>query len=305
MRHEQKHKNSNKRPKTKNAKTGENRMHDKEEYIDRFRTEINLKGYSKNTLDSYIYTIQRFMNFTKKTPEETTEEDIKKYLVYLQQGTGATGTTIHRHLNAIRSFFRINNSSAAENIDLPKIAKKLPEFLSVEETKKLLSSIENLRDRSIIQLLYACGIRVSELVNLNRENIEENAIKIIRGKGSKDRIVYADEGTLKRIKAYLKTRNDMEKALFINTKKDRLTQRSVQRIVKHYADVSGMTKNVTPHTLRHSFATHLLQNDADIMIIKELLGHSNLSTTQIYMHVTNKRKESVYNRAHPLSSKKN
>ncbi|NOQ37246.1 tyrosine-type recombinase/integrase [archaeon] len=279
-------------------------MHDNEEYIDRFRTEINLKGYSKNTLDSYIYTIQRFMKFTKKTPEETTEEDIKRYLVYLQQGTGATGTTIHRHLNAIRSFLRINNSSAAENIDLPKIAKKLPEFLSVEETKKLLSSIENLRDRSIIQLLYACGIRVSELVNLNRENIEENAIKIIRGKGSKDRIVYADKGTLKRIKAYLKTRSDTEKALFVNTKKERLTQRSVQRIVKHYADISGMTKNVTPHTLRHSFATHLLQNDADIMIIKELLGHSNLATTQIYMHVTNKRKESIYNRAHPLSSEK-
>ena len=280
----------------------DDRIEEKKDYIDNFKTEINLRGYSKNTLDSYIYTIQCFMDFTKKTPKDMTEDDIKRYLVYLQQGKGATSTTIHRHLNAIRSFLRISKSNAAENIKLPKISKKLPEFLSVEETKRLLSSIENVRDRSIIQLLYACGIRVSELVNLNKENIESNAVKIIRGKGSKDRIVYADDGTLKRIKSYLKTRNDTEKALFTNSKKERITQRSVQRMVKHYADKSGMTKNVTPHTLRHSFATHLLQNDADIMIIKELLGHSNLSTTQIYMHVTNKRKESVYNKAHPLSS---
>lgn len=276
----------------------------KPDYFENFKTEIKLRGYSSNTLENYVYTIDNFLKFTKKTPQDITEIDIKNYLVYLQQGKNATNTTIHRHLNAIKSFFRINNNTTADNIKLPKIAKKLPEFLSIEETQKLLTSIGNTRDRTIIQLLYACGMRVSELVNVNKENIEGNNIKIISGKGSKDRIVYADEGTLKKIKNYLRTRNDTNPALFINTKKQRLTQRSIQRIVKQYSERCGITKTVTPHTLRHSFATHLLQNDADIMIIKELLGHSNLATTQIYMHVTNKRKESIYNKAHPLSSKK-
>lgn len=275
-----------------------------QDYLENFKREIKLRGYSDNTLENYIYTIENFLKFIQKHPKEISETDIKNYLVYLQQGKNATNSTIHRHLNAIKSFFRINNNTVADNIKLPKIAKKLPGFLSIEETQKLLTSIENIRDRTIIQLLYACGMRVSELVNLNKENIEGNNIKIIQGKGSKDRIIYADEGTLKKIKNYLKTRNDSNPALFINQKKERLTQRSIQRIVKHYSEKCGITKTVTPHTLRHSFATHLLQNDADIMIIKELLGHSNLATTQIYMHVTDKRKENVYKNAHPLSSKK-
>ncbi|MBW6462187.1 MAG: tyrosine-type recombinase/integrase [DPANN group archaeon] len=276
----------------------------KPNYFENFKTEIKLRGYSHNTLESYVYTIDNFLKFTKKSPQDITETDIKNYLVYLQQGKNATNTTIHRHLNAIKSFFRITKNIVADNIKLPKVSQKLPGFLTIEETQKLLTSIENLRDRAIIQLLYACGMRVSELVDMNRENIEGNNIKIIDGKGSKDRIVYADEGTLKKIKNYLRTRNDNNPAIFINLKKERLTQRSIQRIVKYYSEQCGITKTVTPHTLRHSFATHLLQNDADIMIIKELLGHSNLATTQIYMHVTNKRKENIYTKAHPLSTKK-
>lgn len=277
---------------------------DKTDYFENFRTEINIRGYSKNTLKNYIYTINSFFSFTNKTPAEITETDIKNYLIHLKQGKNAENTTIHRHLNAIKNFFKTNKNNVADNIKLPKTSKKLPRFLTIEETQKLLSSTENPRNRAIIQLLYACGIRVSELINLDKGNIENSNIKIIDGKGAKDRVVYIDEGTRKRINTYLKTRTDNNEALFINTKKERLTQRSVQRIVKHHAEKSRIKKDVTPHTLRHSFATHLLQNDADIMIIKELLGHANLSTTQIYIHVTDKRKESIYKKAHPLSSKK-
>ncbi|MCK5593962.1 MAG: tyrosine-type recombinase/integrase [Candidatus Aenigmarchaeota archaeon] len=267
----------------------------KPDYFENFKTEIKLRGYSSNTLENYVYTIDNFLKFTKKTPQDITEIDIKNYLVYLQQGKNATNTTIHRHLNAIKSFFRINNNTTADNIKLPKIAKKLPEFLSIEETQKLLTSIGNTRDRTIIQLLYACGMRVSELVNVNKENIEGNNIKIISGKGSKDRIVYADEGTLKKIKNYLRTRNDTNPALFINTKKQRLTQRSIQRIVKQYSERCGITKTVTPHTLRHSFATHLLEAGTDLRKIQVLLGHSNISTTMIYTHISKEQIKSVKN----------
>ncbi len=278
-------------------------MDKKSDYVENFKAEINLRGYSKNTLKNYTYTIEKFLDFINKDPKEIEESDIKRYLIHIQQGNNATNRTIHRHLNAIKTFFKINKSRVAEEIKLPKTSKRLPKFLTIEDIERLLGSIKNKRDKAIIQILYACGIRISELVNLNREDIEGNNINILNGKGAKDRVVYIDEGTLQKTKTYLKTRKDDNPALFTNNKKERLTQRSIQRLVKQYAIDAGIKKEVTPHKLRHSFATHLLQNDADIMVIKELLGHSNLSTTQIYMHVTSKRKESVYNKAHPLASK--
>jgi integrase/recombinase XerD len=149
-------------------------------------------------------------------------------------------------------------------------------------------------------LLHASGLRVSELVNLNRDSIEENRIHVESGKGKKDRVAYLDNGILDLLQVYLSGRTDEDPALFVNRKDTRLTDRYVEMLVKKYAKRAGIKKKVTPHTLRHTFATHLLENGANIMVIKDLLGHASLSTTQIYTHVTDEHKKEIYERSHPL-----
>jgi len=229
-------------------------------------------------------------------------DDIKAYLFYLQREKGNNLKSIHRHLNAIKTFYRTNELNTAENIKLPKLTKDFPIYLKIGEIKKLISSADNIRDKTIIQLLYASGLRVSELAALNIDSIDENTVKVIRGKGGKDRITYIDPSTMKLIKEYITTRNDKENALFINKYQKRISVRSIERIIKKYGIKTGINKKITPHTLRHSFATHLLQNKANIVVIKDLLGHSNLTTTQIYTNLTDDYREDIYNKSYPLKN---
>ncbi|HOM96077.1 MAG: tyrosine-type recombinase/integrase [Candidatus Methanofastidiosa archaeon] len=269
--------------------------------IEDYLMELELRGQSKNTIRNYSYTISNFLEFTDKSPENINEQDIKRYMIYLKNQKNATNRTIHRHLNALRSFFRYQNIDIADKVQLPKLSKPLPKFLTREEIKILLEKTDRLRDKCLIRLLYSTGLRVSELVNLNKNDIKTESIHVISGKGAKDRIVFVDPGTQEMINHYISERNDDNEALFLSTHGDRISARTIQWLIKNYSKKAGIEKKVTPHVLRHSFATHMLEGDADIVVIKELLGHSNLATTQIYTHITDERRKKVYDKAHPLS----
>ncbi|RLF93081.1 recombinase XerC [Thermococci archaeon] len=271
--------------------------------VEDFVMDMSLMGYSENTIKNYKNTVENFFKYINKEYKKVKDEDIKKYMFNLQKEKNLSLKSLYRHLSAIKCFYSTKKMKTADSIKLPKISKNLPVFLNYGEIKALLNSSENLRDRVIMQLLYATGLRVSELCNLNIKDIEEDKIFVHLGKGAKDRVVFIDENTRKLVNKYIKTRKKNGEALIINKDGERISQRSIQSIIKKYAKKAKINKKITPHTLRHTFATHLLQNDADIVVIKDLLGHSNLSTTQIYTHVTNKYKEEVYKKSHPLSKK--
>ena len=192
--------------------------------------------------------------------------------------------------------------NTADKIKLPKLTKDLPVFLNYGEMKRLIEAADSLRDRLIVQMLYASGLRVSELVSLNVDSIEDNRIKVIQGKGGKDRITYIDQSTLELLNKYISSRKIENNALFLNKYGKRINMRSIERLINKLANKADINKKVTPHTLRHSFATHMLQNKANIVVIKDLLGHSNLSTTQIYTNLTDEYKENIYKNSHPLKN---
>ncbi len=203
-----------------------------------------------------------------------------------------------------------------EHIELPKTSRKQVTFLQPEEIERLISIIDTskevgLRDKAIVELLLSSGLRVSELVSLNRDHINTRRREFtVRGKGQKDRPVFVSEQAAKDVGDYLNARKDSLPALFISYSKNtsessnnsgdfrRLTSRSVQRIVSHYAKLAGITKHVSPHTMRHSFATDLLINGADLRSVQSLLGHSNIATTQIYTHVTDRHLKEIHSRFH-------
>ncbi|MBU7027518.1 MAG: tyrosine-type recombinase/integrase [Theionarchaea archaeon] len=271
------------------------------EAVQSFITDLALRGYSKHTIKAYRITIERALQFCSKNFKKVTTQDLKGFLLFLQREKECSLRTIHRHINALRTFYRLYEMDTADKIQLPKVEKTLPTFLNFGEMEKLLDSIFSKRDLAIVRLLYASGLRVSELVGLNRDTIEENVIRVRSGKGKKDRVVFIDDGTLELIGEYLNERADENPALFVNRRGTRLTDRYIEILVKRHAKRAGIKKKVTPHTLRHTFATHLLQNKANIMVIKDLLGHASLSTTQIYTHVTDEYKKEIYENSHPLS----
>jgi integrase/recombinase XerD len=269
--------------------------------LEDYLMELELRGQSKNTIRNYGYTLSSFFDYIHKNPKDVTEQDIKRYMIYLKNDKNATNRTIHRHLNALRSFFRYQNIDIADKVMLPKLSKPLPKFLTKEEIKILLEKPDRLRDKCLIRLLYSTGLRVSELVKLNKNDIKTESIHVVAGKGAKDRIVFVDSKTREMLDQYILERNDENEALFLSNHGDRISARTIQWLIKKYSEDAGIEKKVTPHVLRHSFATHMLEGDADIVVIKELLGHSNLSTTQIYTHITDERRKKVYDKAHPLS----
>ncbi len=269
--------------------------------VQSFITDLALRGYSKHTIKAYRLTMERALAFCGKHYKKITTQDLKKFLLFLQRDKKCSLRTIHRHINALRTFYRLFEMDIADKIQLPKVEKALPTFLNVGEVELLLSSIFNKRDLAIVRLLYASGLRVSELVSLNKDSIEGNRVRVTSGKGKKDRIVFVDDGTLQLIDEYVGERTDEDSALFVNKRGKRLTDRYIEILVKMHAKRAGISKKVTPHTLRHTFATHLLQNQANIVVIKDLLGHASLSTTQIYTHVTDEYKKEIYENSHPLS----
>mgnify|MGYP005632099489 CR=1 FL=1 len=262
------------------------RMNDVIEVINSFSTFLELKGYSSETIKQYCYDIKLFLRHTGKKPWEIEKGDIMSFLVHLKKEHNYRNTTLYRKLACLKTFysFLVDNGYVSENvidkIDRPKLPKRLPTALTKEEVEKLLKAAENERDKIIVRALYSTGVRVSELCNLKWDDINLDSGEVrVRGKGNKERIVLMDAETLNLLKEYKEKHPSKEKVFPISP-------RTVQRIVKKVAEKAGIRKKCTPHALRHSLATHLLEKGVDIRIIQELLGHSSLSTTQIYTHVS-------------------
>ncbi len=269
-------------------------------------TELQLRGFSPRTIETYLYQNQKFLQFIKKEPEKIQEKDIKEYLGHLLSDKKDAHTSVALAKAALKFYYDEILKKGIVNLKTPKLARKLPEVLSTEEVKRLLNAITHTKSRIIVKLLYSSGIRLSECLNLRIEDLElGNKIGWVRGgKGGKDRMFIlshdvAEEilnyvNKINRRSGYLFTRKEGDNAGDQNAKNSRpLTPRNVQRLVKNAVRKANINKKITPHKLRHSFATHLLEAGTDIRIIQELLGHSNLQTTQIYTKVSQQQLRKV------------
>ena len=302
--------------------------------IDDFLEHLEIEvGRSKKTIDNYRHYLERFVMLAQEIlgkdeikPGDIDKELIRKYRLLLNRYGSECGSqdlkiiTQTYHLIALRGFLkylarREIKSLDPSLVDLPHIVRKQVTFLHFGEVEDMLEQIDlttesGLRDRAIIELLYSSGLRVSELVGLNRDSINlERREFMVRGKGSKDRPIFVSKSAADRIRDYLDARTDSLPALFLNNSKNtqavdtsgnyrRITARSVERIVEKYARLAGITKHVSPHTLRHSFATDLLMNGADLRSVQSMLGHADISTTQIYTHVTDAHLKEIHERFH-------
>ena len=295
------------------------------------------KGRSTKTVENYGLYLARFIDLITEDfegqemikPSDITPEILRRFRLKLnrfsdnQNKERLSALTQSYHLIALRGFFKYLAKRGIKSldpslIDLPRAAKKQVTFLHFDEIERLLAEIpldteSGLRDRAIIELLFSGGLRVSELCSLNRDSINlERREFMVRGKGKKDRPIFIDKSTAECIEDYLNMRTDTLPPLFLNNSANqqipstsgdfrRLTPRSIERIVQKYTRLAGITKHVTPHTMRHSFATDLLMNGADIRSVQSLLGHANISTTQIYTHITDPHLKEVHEKFHSES----
>lgn len=284
-------------------------------------------GRSQKTIANYQLYLERFIDFAGDiTVDKITSEVIRRYRLWLNRYKNETTNeelsliTQSYHLIALRGFLtylsrRDITSLAADKIILPKTARKQVTFLQYDEVVRMINQIPTdteagLRDRAIVELLFSSGLRVSELVNLNRDHINLSRREfMVRGKGQKDRPVFISKSAAEHVSSYLDARTDSLPALFLNYSRRnaapnlsgdyrRLSARSIQRMISQYARLAGITKHVSPHTMRHSFATDLLMNGADLRSVQSLLGHSNISTTQVYTHVTDQHLKDIHERFH-------
>jgi len=285
------------------------------------------KGSAIRTVENYAHYLARFFEFGKiKKVEDITDSSVREFRIWLnRQATGnnrKTGETISKktqnyYMIALRVFLKYLTKKGikcmqVEQIELAKIPERSLDLITQTELTRLLNSpqgtdLKNLRDKAILELLFSTGLRVSELCSLTNDIDLSTPEMSIRGKGGKVRVVFISEEAKNAVRAYLKARKDMSDALFVQIENDigknkkevgALTRRSIERIVKQHAIKAGISKKVTPHVIRHSFATDLLQNGADIRSVQMMLGHSNIATTQIYTHVTDKHLRDVHQKFH-------
>ncbi|AAW39523.1 MAG: site-specific tyrosine recombinase XerD [Dehalococcoides mccartyi] len=284
------------------------------------------KGFSENTTEAYENDLRQMMTFADKEAaksgkipgwENFTRQTMLAYMLDLKERNYAI-TTVVRKMAAAKSFFNFMvaegklKENPTENISTPKVGKPLPDAISISQVRALLNqpvksgSSEAKRDKAMLELLYASGMRVTELVNLNVLDVDlkEGFVRCF-GKGRKERMIPIYPQAAQSIQEYLTeirpnlVRAETEKALFLNRRGDRLTRQGLWQILKGYAREAGLDDVVTPHTLRHSFATHMLSGGADLRSVQELLGHANISTTQIYTHLTSEHIKRSYEKAHP------
>ncbi|ABN51911.1 tyrosine recombinase XerD [Acetivibrio thermocellus ATCC 27405] len=279
----------------------------------------NDKRLSLNTLQSYKRDIEQYITYLKdmkiQNIANTNKTTVIAYLLHLQKKGRAT-STISRNLASIRSFYQyltkkgIISQDPTENLESPKVEKKLPQILSTKEVELLLEQpkcddLKGYRDKAMLELLYATGIRVSELISLDLDDVNLEMQYIRCNKGARERIVPIGSVSVNALQEYLtKSRNLLiqrpdEKALFVNVNGKRLTRQGFWKIIKQYKNQAKINKDITPHTLRHSFAAHLLENGADLRSIQEMLGHSDISSTQIYAQLAKNRIKEIYKKTHP------
>lgn len=280
------------------------------------------KNRSEKTIENYDRYLEEFLAWSKiQKPQQITEKKVHDFRVFLSRKSAGpdknlSPQTRNYYIIALRGFLRHLSkknipSLAPEKLDLAKTKQRAVDFLEKEEVSELIQSasgqsIWQKRDRAILELFFSSGLRVSELVSLDRDkiNLDKKEFSIL-GKGSKIRIVFISDSAAQALKNYLEKRQDTDLALFVRHGKNifrqediRLTVRTIQRIIQKYAAKAGLLKKITPHVLRHSFATDLLQNGADIRSVQALLGHSSINTTQIYTHVTNQKLKEIYKKYH-------
>ncbi len=298
----------------------------KKEFLEHLEIE---RGRSLKTVMNYDHYLGVFLGYAKKKhPKDITDDLVREYRLWLNRkplkgNSSSSGNlkkkTQNYYLIALRSFLKYLmkrgiTSLSPERIELAKIPERSLDLITSEELFRMIDApkgndVKNLRDKAILELFFSTGLRVSELCSLSRDLDLSRDEFSIRGKGEKVRVVFLSGEAKNAVKAYLAKRTDMEGALFVNIGRNksredekRLTPRSIERIVKYYAIKAGISKKVTPHVIRHSFATDLLQNGADLRSVQMLLGHANIGTTQIYTHVTDKHLHDVHKRYHNRKS---
>lgn len=272
------------------------------------------KGLSKNTIKSYESDLKEFFawchNIHKKLPSKLTSSSINIYLGYLFN-KNIKSSSVNRKLSTLKAFYiflykqKLILKIPTEDIETPKIQKKLPSTLSENEVEKLLKApkdknIIELRDKAMLEMLYATGMRISELVNLKEVNVDKNrqVVKVL-GKGSKERLIPFGDEALDSLQKYLHKRNSRNIYIFLNNRDNKLSRVGFWQRVKIYLKRVHLKSDITPHTLRHAFATHLLNRGADLRSVQLLLGHSDLSTTQIYTHIAKQRLSEMHKKHHP------
>jgi integrase/recombinase XerD len=294
--------------------------------VDEFLTSLEVeKGYSENTRVAYKNDLGQFLAYVHKSVlppvqdwGKVTKDHLVAYILSLKADREYASTTVARKVAAIKSFFHFLvaegfvKDDPTATLDSPRVKKYLPRAISQEDVERLLDAPGKgdepraLRDRAILELLYATGMRVSELVALNEGDVDLASASVrCFGKGGKERVIPVYERAVQAIEGYASKgrvrllRQSDEKALFLNQRGERLTRQGLWLIVKGYVRQAGIRVSVTPHTLRHSFATHMLRGGADLRNVQELLGHANIATTQVYTQVSNERLREVYDEAHP------
>jgi site-specific recombinase XerD len=278
------------------------------------------KGRSVKTVENYDRYLIRFLVYAKATsPAHIKETTVREFRLHLNRQEGVSGTLKHKtqnyHLIALRAFLKFMRkrnieSLNPERIELAKVGARDLDLISAAELNRLMegpkgTSLQALRDKAMLELFFSTGLRVSELCSLDRDLDLSRDEFSVRGKGEKVRVVFLSPAAKKAIKEYLNKRGDIDDALFVqmgkaakSAKTLRLSPRSVERTVKHYATKAGITRKVTPHVIRHSFATDLLENGADLRSVQALLGHANIATTQVYTHITDKHLREIHRAFH-------
>ena len=278
----------------------------------------NDKKVSNNTLQSYerdLKQYERYLSEQGKEYKEETNEGIKEYITYMQE-IGKKSSTISRGLASIRSFYQYGvknkdvENDPTEGISSPKIEKRVPSVLTSSEVALLLDQPKNVdlkgtRDKAMLEFAYATGMRVTEIISLDIDDIDFKEGFVNCRKANKQRIIPLGKMSLKALKEYtdhareILLKDDNEKALFVNVNGQRLTRQGFWKIIKYYKEQAHIEKDITPHVLRHSFATHLLQNGADLKSIQTMLGHSDILSTQVYMQFQDESLKNIYKKAHP------
>ena len=280
------------------------------------------RGLSRNTLDAYrtdLFQFGRFLEEREVTALEAQPSDVASFLEALAR-RNASPATIHRKSACLRSFYRhlrrdgLRDTDPTATLSAPRRSRKLPQVLTRGEIEKLLSQPRgtepaSLRDRALLELMYACGLRASEAIGLELLDVDiEEGVLRARGKGSKERIVPIGQAALRALRIYLErgrpglVKGTPEPHLFVNFRGGRLTRQGLYKIVRRHALTAGLADRMSPHTLRHTFATHLLAGGCDLRSVQEMLGHADVSTTQLYTHLSSERLKDVYFRAHPRAT---
>lgn len=263
--------------------------------LDKLDTELKIRGFSQKTVDSYTFHVKNFLSFYKGEPQVATQDDAKRYLAYLMSGRKYSPRSASLALSSLKFYFKeILQNLAFNAVKAPKQEKKLPTVLTKEEIRSLIEAAKNPKHKLLIEFMYSAGLRVSECVTLKVDDLDlqEKIGKIQHGKGNKERYIILSENLIEHFNRYISTKKDKGPYIFSVSQKP-ITARQAQKVVQDAARKAGIKKRVFCHALRSSFATHLLEAGTDIRVIQELLGHSNLSTTQIYTKVSTQQLKKV------------